>query len=351
MRTAGATDVPLTEIFIPFSQAGINAFSLVPQRLPATPSSPPPSQLGTAYFVSNLAVFNPGGIATQILLWTLSGTASLETSQPQLQLTADVVVTGTYIRPEFRANQKRGYNPLGSSLSLGGFQVEPAGGLSPGDSRVQSLVMAGGKLWGAFGVQQTVCCDPSQEAVDVSGTRVCGPGWAASGCGTQAAVFLFQLDPLRRQVAHAGTIAVPFNHLVTPTLAINDDGKGAVAFTLTGNNFYPTAAYASIDGTDVGPVTVASLGQGVQDGYTQYRFLDGVTGTTTVNYVPRWGDYGAAAVDEEGNLYLGSQYVAFPACSAGEFGDPFGLGPLTRCGGTRTPLTNWATAITKLEVK
>ena len=44
-----------------------------------------------------------------------------------------------------------------------------------------------------------------------------------------------------------------------------------MAFTLVGENDHPSAAYATIDASGVGPVQVVAPGVGPQDGFTGYK--------------------------------------------------------------------------------
>ena len=105
-----------------------------------------------------------------------------------------------------------------------------------------------------------------------------------------------------------------------------------------GEDHHPTAAYVRIDERgSVGPIQVAALGQGVDDGFTSYKAFVGDPPRT------RWGDYGAAVTDGT-DIWLASEYIAadctFEQYVSGAFGS---------CGGTRTSLANWATRLTKLD--
>ena len=57
---------------------------------------------------------------------------------------------------------------------------------------------------------------------------------------------------------------------------------------------------------------------------------------------PRWGDYGAAAVDG-GDIWFASEWIAADCTLAQYMAGAFGS-----CGGTRTSLANWATRISKV---
>ena len=94
------------------------------------------------------------------------------------------------------------------------------------------------------------------------------------------------------------------------------------------------------------------VGAAADDGFTGYkqqRFPNGIR--------PRWGDYGAAAVDGN-SVWIASEYIAH-ACIYTDWGGPFFFGGsgdnlLGTCGGAnhgpgvRTALANWSTRISKL---
>jgi hypothetical protein len=57
---------------------------------------------------------------------------------------------------------------------------------------------------------------------------------------------------------------------------------------------------------------------------------------------PRWGDYGAAAVDGN-DIWVASEYIA-QTCTYAEYL----LSPVGQCGGTRGALSNWSTHVSKV---
>lgn len=149
-----------------------------------------------------------------------------------------------------------------------------------------------------------------------------------------------QIDPVAQSVQRFGVLSAPHNHLIYPALVINSDGIGAIGFTLTGTDYYPTAAYAVIDANGMGPITVARLGMAEVDGTSQF------------DPRIRWGEYAAAAVDANGDFYLGNEFIASPPCIEPlletnlDFGNEDCFGEDTG----RTAFANWATAITKLQL-
>jgi hypothetical protein len=129
-------------------------------------------------------------------------------------------------------------------------------------------------------------------------------------------------------VKKQGYLALANNNLTYPALAIRADGKGAMAFTVVGEDYYPSAGHALIDANAsnaVGPlVHVAAAGLGVADGFTSYKAFVGDPPRT------RWGDYGAAWIDGN-NVWIASEYIGQTCTLAQYMAAPFGS-----CGGTRT---------------
>jgi hypothetical protein len=116
------------------------------------------------------------------------------------------------------------------------------------------------------------------------------------------------------------------------------DGKGAMAFTVTGETHYPSAGYVTIDSRgNVGPIHIVAEGLGPSDGFTSYKAFVGDPPRT------RWGDYGAAVTDGS-SIWIASEYIA-QTCTLQTW---LFEGPIGSCGGTRTALANWATRVTKL---
>ncbi len=81
---------------------------------------------------------------------------------------------------------------------------------------------------------------------------------------------------------------------------------------------------------------IAAPGVGLDDGFTGYK---GQVGDPPR---PRWGDYGAAAVDGN-SIWIASEYIA-QSCSL----DQWLTAPIGRCGNTRGALGNWSTHVSKI---
>jgi hypothetical protein len=297
---------------------------------------------GTEYFLSTIAgdgseTGNPTGTARRIGIWALTNTASLDTATPALGLTSRLINSQTYVFPP-KSDQKPGDIPLGECINdttiptpfgPGCWQLffvdEPAHDeveSTPDslDSRMQQTWYVNGTLWGSSGT-----------AVWVNGELKAGIAWFAVEPKINGA------GKIEGKIKNQGYIALANNNLTMPAIAIGTNGKGAIAFTVMGEDYFPSAGYVTIDsdGT-VGPIHIAAAGLGPTDGFTSYKAFVGDPPRT------RWGDYGAAVTDGS-NIWIASEYIA-QTCTL----EQYLTGAIGSCGGTRTSLANWATRISKL---
>ncbi len=144
--------------------------------------------------------------------------------------------------------------------------------------------------------------------------------------------FLPQSDIVKQ-----GYIGVAGNNVNYPTIGLLNNGKGIISFTLVGDNYYPSAAYASLDLSGTGKIYIAGMGQGPQDGFTEYKTF----ASDGIHPRPRWGDYGATSV--VGNtIYFASEYIG-QTCDLATYEATGG-----RCGNTRGILGNWDTRISSI---
>lgn len=278
---------------------------------------------GTEFLLSSVAVFSNTGTDNRLRVWSLTNTQSLNTSAA-LVLTTRVVNVIPYAVPG-SSLQKPGSTPLltcvadptcaplvGSPVNTSNVETQ----LPSNDSRMQQVVFANGKLWGALDTGLLIDGSP------------------------QNGIAFFVLNPNSLHVFQQGYVGVANNNVTYPALAVTPAGRGVMGFTLVGADHFPSAAYVSIDAkVGAGDVHVAAEGAGPQDGFTGYVPLGG-----TPRPRPRWGDYGAAVTDGT-DIWLASEFID-QTCTFTDFlAQPFG-----QCGGTRGALGNWATRITKLFV-
>jgi hypothetical protein len=279
---------------------------------------------GTEFFLSSRAVFTDDGTSTSILLWKMTNTSSLNTATPSPSLALQTIAVDEYAVPP-RATQKAGSLPLSDCIAdtvifpncnvivagIASHNNTSFGNLNSNDSRFGQVFYANGKVWGALGTAVTV------------------------GSNERAGVAYYAVNPNSGKIVIQGQAGFSDTDMTYPAVGVLENGRGVIAFTLTGDNDYPSAAYASLDAKiGMGPVQIAAAGAGPWDGFTSYV----VFGSGR----PRWGDYGAAAVDGN-NIWIASEYVA-QTCTYAQYL----VAPQGQCGGTRAPLGNWSTHISKI---
>jgi len=323
---------------------------------------------GTEYFLSSNAadeathpVAGTGGTYTssQIVLWALTNTASLNTATPSVNLSNTLLAVGPYAFPG-KANQPGSGSapaidtPQGHCLNdettvtiagTGCWKLlvsaaahargaEVVSRLDANDTRMQQVMYANGKVWGAL-----------DTAVTMTDGNHAGVAW-----------FIVKPDvstgSVTGKVALTGTSGVDGKDIIYPAIGVTPNGRGVVAVTLASATNFPSAAYAAIDAqAGMGEVQIVAAGAATDDGFTSYKAQVGNPPRT------RWGDYGAAAVDGN-SIWIASEYIAH-ACDYTTWGGPFFAGGtgdnlLGTCGGAshgpgvRTALGNWSTRISKL---
>jgi hypothetical protein len=317
---------------------------------------------GTEYFLSSNAGEEASGAAyngtsTDLVVWSLTNTSSLDSGSPSINLTNKVLTVGMYGMPPKQRQPGSGTPatmdvPQGFCINntttptiagvgcyrllVGAPGSEVISRPDSNDTRMQQVMYANGKLWGAL-----------DSAVTVSGVNRAGIEWFIVKPDTSTGV-------LKAKVAMQGYLAAAGHDFTYPAIGVTASGRGVMAFTATGDNLNPSAAYAPIDASvGVGPWNVVNGGQGAaqDDGFTSYKAKVGNPPRT------RWGDYGAAAVDGN-SVWIASEYIA-SACGYTDWGGPYFVGGtgdnlLGTCGGashgpgTRAALGNWSTRISKL---
>jgi len=233
---------------------------------------------GLEYFVSSFVY----GSGSQVAVWAMYNTSSLATLNPGPILTRITVPTLAYTIPNV-ATQRSGPTPYGSSL------IPPAGleTLDGGDSRVQALVYASGRLFLTLQTQST----------DDTGRPVVGAAYIVLSP-------TFRSGALAAQVINQGYLVVNGNHLLRPAIGVNAQGNGAIGVTLVGPDWYPTVAAIPFQ-TFAVPATIQVVAKGAlpEDGFSGYSTGGG-------SGVARWGDYNAAVTATDGSIWMVVQYIA-----------------------------------------
>jgi hypothetical protein len=275
---------------------------------------------GTAFFLSSNAAeeANGTGSSSDLLVWSLTGTASLASANPSVSLGHRTLAVKRYASPP-PATQRAGSTPLADCLNnkpcatvLNGerdkYAPETEYALDSNDTRMQQVSYANGLLWAGL-----------DTAVSVNGASLAG-------------IEYFVVDPAAGVVVANDYVALAGQHVAYPAVATLSSGRGVMAFTVVGPSHFPSAGYALISAAGVGSIHVAAAGAGPADGFSGYKYYGNPPR-------PRWGDYGAAVVDGTG-VWIASEYIA-QSCTLAQYqAAPFGS-----CNGTRTALANWATRI------
>ena len=343
--TVGVSQIDTTNM-VRGNQAGFTVWPAVaPNSNTGNSDDSSASRSGTEFFLSSNAADEVNaamsGTSTDLIVWALTNTSSLNSPQPNIRMSNAVVHVGRYAMPP-KAQQKPGATPLADCLNdttlpvtatLSGcwrlaVGVEPAHNQVEGqaidtnDTRMQQVTFANGIIYGAL-----------DTGLNINGHIRAGIEWFAARPHVTG-------GRVHAQLAGGGYAGLADANLSYPALAVNDNGAGVVAFTLVGPGDYPSAAYAGFDSkAGVGTIHIAQAGVGPDDGFTNYAAAFGIDPPRT-----RWGDYGAAVVDGS-SIWVASEYIG-QTCNYTQFiASPFG-----RCGGTRSGLANWDTRITKVAI-
>jgi hypothetical protein len=251
-------------------------------------------------------------------LLTLLGTATLSEATPDVELrwsNKEVSLDIAYSSPPPVA-QKPGPIPLGN-VTYGASEVQR---LDAGLGQMASLVYVDDKLYASWGT----ALDPWIDQ------RTAGVAWAV-------------IDPKHPSKSNAdGILDLPGgNSLLIPALTLRPGGKGVLAISVAGPDYWPSVGYVVFDGYDFGPranIKIVATGAGPTDDYLGYIDAD--------EFNP-FGVFATAVVTAEGRFWFANQYVA-QTCTVPEYLVPGS--PRFTCGNTRVRLANWATRITEVEM-
>jgi hypothetical protein len=317
---------------------------------------------GTEYFLSSNAAdeathpkagFGGNYVSSQLVQWTLTNTASLNSASPNLNLSTTVLSVNQYAIPPKQKQPGSGTlattdTPQGfcinntTTVTIAGigcwrllFGGEPAHNEvistpDSNDTRMQQVMYANGKLWGSL----DTAINPD-------------------GGGQRAGIAWFIINPNSTKVVNQGYLGATGYDFTYPAIGVTASGRGVMAFTASGDTTNPSAAYAAIDanaGVSAWDIVPGGRGAAQDDGFTSYKSQVGNPPRT------RWGDYGAAAVDGN-SVWIASEYIGH-ACTYTDWGGPFFAGGsgdnlLGTCAGAshgpgpRTALGNWSTRISK----
>jgi hypothetical protein len=236
-------------------------------------------------------------LENSLAVWTVNNTSAIDGNASLMSMSVAVTPSQVYVMP-VPARQKAGPTPRAESAAINDFQV---GGdvqsLDGNDQRLSQLTYLNGQLWTTVGTASTTNGAPVRDAVAWFVINVSNP---ASGPTAS--------------IASQGYVAGPNgSHLLYPALAVNSNGVAAIVFTLTGPQFFPSAAFWKF-GTNA--IYMLAEGQAAQDGFSAY-----IVGR------PRWGDYSAAVVGPTGDIWMATEMIP---------------------GGPRKKSANWGTFIARI---
>jgi hypothetical protein len=264
------------------------------------------SQGGVEYFLSALQFIDT--FDNRIAVWAVTNTQSLSKHSPKLTLSFDVISSEVYGQPN-PATQMAGEFPLGTSLG------DTEEFLNTNDDRMNQVVYAGGVLYGGLNT-----------LLSVGGAEQQGIAWF----GVRPSFD----DGLRGHVVNQGYVAVAGADVFFPSIGVNSEGDGVIAFSLSGAKYFPSAAYVEMVSGNSRPfVHLAAVGQDPEDGFSGYKQFAGAT-----NGIGRWGDYSAAVADG-GHIWFASEYIpkACPSISS------------TTTPPCRTVNANWGTSVSVMD--
>jgi len=217
-----------------------------------------------------------GAGARAVVFWTLSNTSSLAGATPALRLTDAIVPSEPYV-PPVNATQKPGPRPLGESLKA------PPPPLSANDDRMQQVQYLNGQVFSSLNT-----------------------GVGPNGTADRSGVAWFAVTPTRTGgvVSHQGYLAASDGtSLLYPSIGLDQNGLGAMAFSVSGPAYYPSAAYVLLNPAAVSsPIYRNGPGALPEDGFTCY---------TSLGFGPacRWGDYSAATSDGNHHIVMGAEMI------------------------------------------
>ncbi|MEV2250871.1 hypothetical protein AB0I94_09890 [Streptomyces sp. NPDC050147] len=248
---------------------------------------------GTQLFLSGSPLNHKGiprPLDNRVVVWSLSGTETLDGPEPQLTLDHEVLTARELGAPFlYGVAQKGGPTPLRDELGADD-PLQKLDGKAPWMTQVAEH---DGLLFGALN------------------TLIAAPDGAPDGSRLGISYFVVSVagaDGVRdARIVRQGYLAVDKQHVFDPAIAVNGRGQGAMTFTLSGPDHHPSAAYVRFDRDGAhGPVHIAKAGAGPQDGFTGYSAF---TGNGVPPGTSRWGDYTAAVAEGDLAVWMANSYI------------------------------------------
>ncbi len=268
-ETESTTGIPPTVFEYRVTTDGFGQpYHVSPSSTPAGAQFAP----GTEYFVeSNADAFSDD----HLIVYAMTDTSLLAQPAPP-PLAKTKIATEEYAFPP-DATQKAGRIPLGKA------NQDPEGQLEADFDAIQEVTYVNGELYA------------EADTATAGGTD--GAAW-------------FEITPtltskgVAATVANQGYVTAGKQNLIYPVIALNKNGQGDMAFTLSGPGYFPSAAYITFTPTGpTGRIYVAAKGAAPEDSFTCYSAFVGP------NYGGcRWGDY-SMGVAMGSRIYLATEMI------------------------------------------
>jgi len=232
--------------------------------------------------------------------YALTNTSSLSSATPALKLSDSLVALGQYYQfPETgvavsqRAPTSSSQTPLLNYVESQTGSTVAEGVLQADFDAVEETTYADGHLF----------------------TELSNAQSPTAAVGTTTAEWFVLSPPSGSSAAslvHEGNLGVSGQSLLYPDVVVNGSGVGDVVFTLTGSNYFPSAAFIPFGNSGpTGSVQVVGAGSGPEDGFTCYAYFVGANFGGC-----RWGDYsGGVAVGS--TVWMATEYI--PPASTRDF--------------------------------
>src|SRR5919202_745111 len=187
--------------------------------------------------------------SNQLVVWTLTNTASLNTATAAIGISNRILTVGQYGVPPKQQQPGSGTAPTADApqgfclndetpVTIAGtgcwklLVAAAAHARGPevisrpdsNDTRMQQVMYSNGKVWGAL----DTALNPD------AGPQRAGIGW-------------YIVNPDAGNIVKQGYLGAAGYDFTYPAIGVTPSGRGVMAFTATGNTKYPSAAYAPID--------------------------------------------------------------------------------------------------------
>lgn len=326
------TPVPDSVYFqnLPSTTNGGKAYSIIPVNQVAADRDLRAG--GTAYFVMRSDTWRSKP-SRKMSLWALTNTDSLGSGTPSLVLFESPLRTEKMFIPWYM-KQKKGPSPVVECQNIGkscyGAKVPqqyPPAVLDAVADRVSGAWRQGGQIY----VTVTTALKGHGSARLLDGRP--------RNIGEKVGLAYLVLDstdpslgPPAASVARQGYIGVENNNLAFSSIVVDASGNAVIGASLMGPDRYPSAVYIPMPaGQKPTKVFVAARGRAPEDDF----------GSADYGGWTRWGDYPAAAIGDDGSIWLANEYVQ-SRCQLQEWIDD------STCGYTRSYFANWSTRITRI---